>query len=64
MITITCILLTWYLTKVYYTRSLTVKKTNYLEERGLAKCVCFKCAQETITKQENLRNPFYCFSCK
>lgn len=64
MITITCIVITWYLTKVYYTRSLTIKTNDSLKERGLAEAKCSQCCDVIVTKEENLRNPFYCSLCK
>ena len=64
MIERVCILLTWYLTKYYYTRSWTVKVSNSLEEHGLVQAKCSKCARVEIIKTDNLRTPSYCSVCK
>lgn len=63
MITIILIALTWYLTKVYYTRSLTVSMYD-LEEHDLMQATCAKCAQTMVIHIDNMRTPFYCIVCK
>ena len=63
MITLFAILLTWYATKVYYTRSLNVEIDN-LKKHDLTEARCSKCSQDTITHEDNLRTPFYCQVCK
>lgn len=63
MTTLISILLTWYLTKIYYTRALGLK-VDSLKERGLVEVRCSKCSQVIVTKEENLRTPFYCSVCK
>ena len=57
------VLLTWYVTKVYYTRSLRIMVDN-LEAHGLAKVQCSKCSKSVVLKQEHLRTPFFCVGCK
>jgi len=61
--TIFAMFVAWYLTKIYYTRTMVVKLDN-LEARGLVQEKCSKCSLLVITRQENLRVPFYCSSCK
>ena len=60
MITILAILITWYITKYYYTRSFTLD----IEESDLIKATCSKCARSGYISQDNLRAPYYCVSCK
>jgi len=63
MITILAIAITWYLTKVYYTRSLTVSMYD-LEQHNLMQATCSKCAQTVVINMDDMRNPFYCLGCK
>ena len=63
MITLLAVLLTWYLTKVYYTRSLRLN-VDGVDNDKLIRVKCSKCAQSTFTVSENLRTPFYCSMCK
>ena len=63
MITLLAILLTWYLTKVYYTRSLRVA-IDGVDNDKLIKARCSKCSRTIFTVSENLRTPFYCSMCK
>jgi hypothetical protein len=60
MITILAIAITWYLTKLYYTKSFTFD----IEQSNLIKATCHKCARSVYTAPENLRAPYYCVSCK
>ena len=60
MITILAIAITWYLTKIYYTKSFTFD----IEQSNLIKATCFKCARSGYIAQDNLRVPYYCVSCK
>ena len=62
MITVLAVLLTWYATKVYYTRSIYVNIEN-LDKHNLMQAQCSKCAQFIIIKDENMRTPFYCTAC-
>ena len=60
MITLLAILITWYSTKLYYTRSFTMD----LEDHGLAKATCVRCGQTSFISPENLRVSYYCPTCK
>jgi hypothetical protein len=60
MITILAIAITWYITKLYYTRSFTFD----IEQSDLIKVTCAKCAQSVYTHPDHLRAPYYCVSCK
>lgn len=63
MITLLAILITWYLTKIYYTRSLRLM-IDGVENDKLVRARCSKCARTGYIVRENLRTPFYCSSCK
>ena len=63
MITILAILITWYVTKVYYTKTLRLSIYD-LEQHDLVQARCHKCAQTIVTHKDNLRAPFYCMVCK
>jgi len=63
MLTLTLILLTWYATKVYYTKTLTVQAPAK-EEGPMVHIKCHKCAQTIYTHRDNLRAPYYCMVCK
>ena len=63
MITIAAILITWYLTKVYYTKSLRLRIEG-LDNDKLIKVKCSKCSQNIFTVSDNLRTPYYCSMCK
>jgi hypothetical protein len=63
-ITILAILITWYLTKLYYTRSPRVKMAKFDNASDLLYEKCSMCSQIAITDEENLRVPFYCSSCR
>ena len=63
MITIAAILITWYLTKVYYTKSLRLMIEG-VDNDKLIKVKCSKCARSVFTVSDNLRTPFYCSMCK
>ena len=56
------ILLTWYATKYYYTRKLTISRPDL--DPDMAHATCAKCAQTIYTHVDNLRVPYYCFNCK
>ena len=62
MITLLAVLLTWYATKVYYTRSL-YPEIDDLKKNGLIQARCSKCSQSIIIKEKNMRTPFYCTVC-
>ena len=63
MITIAAILITWYLTKVYYTKSLRLRIEG-VDTDKLIKARCSKCSENVFTVSDNLRTPFYCSMCK
>jgi len=60
MIEILLIAITWYATKIYYTRSFTLD----IEQSDLIKATCAKCARSGYISPDNLRAPYYCMSCK
>lgn len=61
MTTILLILITWYITKLYYTRDFTINmpKMDY----DLRSAQCSKCARMTLIHKDNMRSPFYCNVC-
>ena len=63
MITILAILITWYATKLYYTRSFTLDVDD-MEENGLIQATCSKCARSGYISTDHIRVPYYCMSCK
>ncbi len=63
MITIAAILITWYLTKVYYTKSLRLKIEG-VDTDKLIRARCSKCSENVFTVSDNLRTPYYCSMCK
>jgi hypothetical protein len=63
MITLLAIIITWYLSKVFYTKKFSIDFNN-LAERGLRELKCYKCARTHVVKEEHARNPFYCAGCK
>jgi hypothetical protein len=63
VITIAAILITWYLTKVYYTKSLRLRIEG-IDNDKLIKARCSKCSENVFTVSDNLRTPFYCSMCK
>jgi formylmethanofuran dehydrogenase subunit E len=62
MITILYILITWYLAKVYYTKTFTVQMPTK-EEGPMVHVRCAKCSQTIYTHRDNLRAPYYCLAC-
>ena len=63
MITLLAIVVTWYLTKLYYTRSPRVMIGKF-DTEGLIHEKCSKCSQIIATREDNLRVPFYCSACR
>jgi hypothetical protein len=63
MITIILIILTWYLTKLFYTRDPFINIPE-LDDHGLTTAKCSRCSQYIVVSYEELRNPFYCSICK
>ena len=56
-------LVTWYATKVYYTRSLRVE-IDGIDNDKLTRARCSKCSRITFVGIENLRTPLYCSMCR
>jgi formamidopyrimidine-DNA glycosylase len=63
MIILLAMLITWYATKVYYTKKLKIH-VDGLFEHGLVQAKCSRCSQHVIISEDNLRNPYYCVACK
>jgi formamidopyrimidine-DNA glycosylase len=63
MIIILAILITWYATKLYYTRDYKINMTG-LEEHGLTTAKCSRCSQYIVISEDEMRTPFYCSVCK
>jgi formamidopyrimidine-DNA glycosylase len=61
MTTILLIALTWYLTKLYYTREFNVHIIN--EDPSMGNIQCSGCSQTIYTRKDNFRNPYYCLTC-
>ena len=57
------ILVTWYVTKLYYTREMRINWTDF-GDPNIVKATCVKCARSGYVSLENLRAPYYCMSCK
>ena len=62
MIELLLIAITWYITKVYYTKDPKVNIPK--RETDLMDALCSKCAQTIVIRKENMRTPFYCVLCK
>jgi hypothetical protein len=63
MITLLLIITTWYLTKLFYTKTLRIE----LPQSGdpdIIQAKCSKCAQIIVVHRDNMRTPFYCNVCK
>ena len=61
MTTLLAIAITWYLTKLYYTKSFSMKPEHI--ENGLVRVTCVKCSRASIISENNIRTPFYCIIC-
>jgi len=62
MLTLTLILITWYATKYYYTK--TFKFSMPISDPDMVHAMCAKCSQTIYTHVDNLRAPYYCLACK
>ena len=62
MLTIIAILITWYATKVYYTKQFKLSMST--ADPDMTHIRCAKCSQTIYTHVDNLRAPFYCLACK
>lgn len=63
MIELLLIAITWYITKLFYTRDIGINWTD-MGDPDIAKYICYGCSKSGYTAQENLRAPHYCMSCK
>jgi exosome complex RNA-binding protein Csl4 len=63
MISIIAIAITWYLTKIYYTKDFKINMPE-LGDHGLITAKCSRCSQHMIIREEDMRTPFYCMVCK
>ena len=63
LITTIAVLVTWYASKVYYTKT-TLVKISKLDTKGFLQAKCSKCSNVVTIHKDNLRVPFYCSSCK
>jgi hypothetical protein len=63
MITILLMMATWYLTKLYYTRDISINMIK-LNDPVLMTAKCSRCSQNLVISKEHMRNPFYCNVCK
>jgi len=63
MIELLLIAITWYITKLFYTRDIKVNMPN-TGNPNLVQATCSNCAQVIVTHVENMRNPFYCMLCR
>ena len=55
------ILLTWYITKLYYTGRIFLDIHPHRDE---IKVVCVKCSRHSWIDKDHLRSPYYCNDCK
>jgi formylmethanofuran dehydrogenase subunit E len=62
MIELLLIAITWYITKLFYTRDIRINIPQ--RESDLMDAICSKCAQTIVIRKENMRTPFYCMVCK
>jgi hypothetical protein len=63
MIELLLIAITWYLTKVFYTRDIRINWTD-LGDPDTVMATCSRCSREGYIAQHNIRAPHYCMSCK
>jgi len=61
MITIIAIALTWYATKVYYTKQFIIEVAE--KDPTMSHIQCSGCSQIIYTNKENFRVPYYCMTC-
>jgi len=61
VLTLTLILITWYATKVYYTKTLTIQTTE--KDSNIGHIQCSGCSQTIYTHKDNFRVPYYCVAC-
>jgi len=63
MIELLLIAITWYATKVFYTRDARIKWVDF-GDPSIVKATCYKCAKSGYVGIDQLRAPYYCISCK
>ena len=63
MIELLLIAITWYATKLFYTRDTQIKWVDF-EDPNVVKSTCYKCARSGYVGIDHLRAPYYCMSCK
>ena len=61
MLTLTLILATWYATKIYYTKALTLHFEP--KDPSMGHIQCSGCSQTIYTNKDNFRAPYYCTAC-
>jgi len=59
-VTIFLLVLTWYLTKVYYSGKMSLDL--HPDTDGVQQ-ICYSCGKRCFVDKENARNPFYCTNC-
>lgn len=62
MLTIIAILITWYATKLYYTKDPLVHFP--IKDEPMGHIQCNKCSQTIYTHKDNFRVPYYCVVCE
>ena len=63
MIELSLIAITWYLTKVFYTRDIRINWTD-LGDPNTVMATCSRCSRSEYITKENIRVPNYCMLCK
>jgi len=62
MIEILLIAITWYITKIYYTKDPLINMPE--DDSEIVRSICAGCARTEYIHRDNLRVPYYCMSCK
>ena len=62
MIELLLIAITWYITKLFYTRDPEINIPK--KETDIIRATCFRCSRSEYIAKQNLRVPSYCMSCK
>jgi hypothetical protein len=57
---IVMMIITWYLTKIYYTHRFTVEFNDKVESGQ----ICFHCGKKEYPEEGNKRSPYYCGACR
>jgi len=61
MLTILSILITWYATKVYYTKDFLIHMPE--QDPTMGHIQCSSCSQTIYTNKDNFRVLYYCLAC-